>query len=418
MRNQNKFSFIKRIGAAAVGLLASTGALADGHFEAPAVFSASKILPATIVAGPNHRVQDHVNNDGFLNIYNIDSKYGPIRAVSTATLFKRIGELNAMAGMEELQGTDEFKKNFSEKAGDFVEGGAMLLRNPVGSVTSAASGVASLFRSVGNTLQYGMSETESSRVSALSGFAKTKREYAAKFNVDVYSRNHYLQDALDKTSRAGFLGTTLVRLGTAAVSGGAGAALSVTGNVQALNEILHTKSPGDLRGINEKALKGMGVSADVSEIFLENRAYTVSQQTALIHALGSMSSTTNRAAFIKFATLTTDPDMAAFRRRQAEMYARYHRNVAPVTNFEYLDQVACARTKDGTIVFSAPLDHMRWTQDLGPFVEWINNRVNALPNVSKKVAEIGGNVSELTRKNMTALGWSITENSLNAIAGR
>ena len=364
--------------------LAPGSASADAHIEQPSVVNAASILPPNIVTGPNHRVGDQVYNDGFLNIYTIESKYGEQRAVSTATLYKRIGELNAMAGMEKVKGTEEFRAGMKEKAGDFVEGGVMLVKNPVASVKGAASGVASIFRSVSKTLEYGRSETEGGRLSVISGFDKTKREYAAEFNVDVYSRNEHLQKELNELSRAGFLGTSIVRLGTAAVGGAAGAGLSLTGNVEALNDLLRTKSAGALRVMNEQTLQKIAVSAEVIELFLENRNYTISQQTALVLALDSMSATLNRDAFVKFAALTENEDMAAFRRRQAEMYAAYNRKVAPVGAFQFLGQVAFARKKGGAVLFSAPLDHMLWTSDLAAFVHWVNGQIDALPNVNGK----------------------------------
>ena len=126
----HSFRRIKR--SAEVGLLCATAmsfaAVAEQTYEQPTTVNAASILPSNIVAGPNHTVRNEVHNDGFLNIYTIDSKYGSLRAVSTDTLYKRIGELNAMAGMENLRGTEEFKQGLTEKAGDFVEGGARLLR--------------------------------------------------------------------------------------------------------------------------------------------------------------------------------------------------------------------------------------------------------------------------------------------------
>ena len=328
--------------AVLAGVIFSGPAFAAETFEQPLTVSASEVLPAALVAGPNHRVRDEVRNDGFLNIYTIDSKYGPIKAVSTVTLRKRIGELDAMAGMETVRGSEEFRKGMREKAGDFVEGGAALVRNPIGAVSGAASGVASVFRSVSRTLDYGKSDTEGSRMSAIVGFDKTRREYAAEFQVDAYSRNEYLQQELRELSRAGFLGTSVVRLGTAAVSGPAGAALTTTGNVEALNDLLNQKSAGDLRVLNEGRLRDMGVEEDLVELFMQNRAYTMTQQTTLVYALDRMAKTANRAAFVRFAALTDDVDMAAFRQRQAQMYAAYHGSVAPVASFEMHGPVAFA----------------------------------------------------------------------------
>lgn len=395
--------------------LSSGQVFADSHFEKPVVANASDLLPANVVKGPHHSVRQTVHNDGFLNIYDIDSKYGPLRAVSTATLYKRISELNAMAGMEQLKGTKEFEHGLTEQAGDFVQGGVGLVTHPVESVSGAVSGVASIFKSVGSTLEYGKSETESGRLSTITGFDKTKREYAAEFNVDVYSRNTYLQNELNEISRAGFLGKSIIRLGGAAATGGAGIALSVTGNVEAMKDMLKTHSAGDLRALNEKKLQEMGVHDDVIELFLENRNFTMSQQTVLVMALDSMSGTANREIFVKFAALTDNDDMAAFRARQANMYATYNKKVAPIPAFEFDGQVAVARNSSGTAVFCAPLDHLLWTQHLAALAGSITGALDQKKDQKGKELWLTGDASALTRKQMEALGWVIKAKSLAAV---
>ena len=216
------------------------------------------------------------------------------------------------------------------------------------------------------------------------GFALTRRNYAAAFNVDIYSRNEYLQKELNEISRAGFLGETLVRIGSVAVGGAAGMALSVTGDVEALNELLRRKSAGELRAFIELTSKKMGVGDDVIELFIENCNYTITQQVALMLALESMDETTNRAAFVKFSALVDNADMAGFRRRQAEMYATYNEAIDPLSAFQILGQVAFGRTADGDVLFAAQLDHMLWTNDLAQYVRWVDDRINALEDVDSK----------------------------------
>ena len=55
-----------------------------------------------------------MTNDGFLNTYQIDSKFGTFTAVSTAVLRKRIGEINAMVMMEKVQGSKEYVDGIKE----------------------------------------------------------------------------------------------------------------------------------------------------------------------------------------------------------------------------------------------------------------------------------------------------------------
>jgi hypothetical protein len=78
-------------------------AFAQQSYEPAPVLSASKILPPELLSGPNHRVQERVTNDGYLNTYQIDSKFGTFTAISTAVLRKRIGEINAMVVMEKVR---------------------------------------------------------------------------------------------------------------------------------------------------------------------------------------------------------------------------------------------------------------------------------------------------------------------------
>ena len=412
----NRFSWRALTVFSTVAMLSCSLVFADSHFEQPSVTSASNLLPANVIKGPNHSVRNTVHNDGFLNIYDIDSKYGPLRAVSTATLLKRIGELNAMAGMEQLKGTEEFTHGITDQAGKFVEGGVGLITHPVESVSGAVSGVASVFKSVGGRLHYGKSETESGALSVISGFDKTKREYAAEYNVDVYSRNKYLQTELNDISRAGFLGKSIIRLGGAAATGGVGVALTVTGNVQAFEDLMRTKSAGDLRILIQDKLEKIGVSSDLIEVFIENRNFTLSQQTALVLALDSMSGTADRADFIKFAALTENDDMAAFRQRQAAMYAAYNSKVAPVPEFDFVGRTAVARNKAGAAVFCAPLDHALWTRDLSGFVASLSNHLDALPDIKGKELFVVGSVSTVTRQQMEKWGWTIKEHSLTARA--
>ncbi len=89
--------------AAAVHLLALPGFAADdSSYETPQERKAADILPAELLEGEHHSVDDRVRSDGYLNYYTITSDYGEFEAVSTATLRIRIGEINALAELDEL----------------------------------------------------------------------------------------------------------------------------------------------------------------------------------------------------------------------------------------------------------------------------------------------------------------------------
>ncbi len=84
-------------------LIFVSGTLQAAQYESSTVLRASEILPASLVKGPNHHVDERVVNDGFFNIYTINSRYGTVKAVSTAKLRKYIKEINAAILMDQVE---------------------------------------------------------------------------------------------------------------------------------------------------------------------------------------------------------------------------------------------------------------------------------------------------------------------------
>ena len=127
-----------------------SGFSADGGHESVPILSASKILPPALLNGPNHKVQERVVNDGFQNIYTIDSKFGQFRAVSTALLRTRVQEIDAMATMDKLKGTKEYGTAVKESALSAMVAAKDMVFQPVQTLKTAASGVAVAFRRAGD----------------------------------------------------------------------------------------------------------------------------------------------------------------------------------------------------------------------------------------------------------------------------
>src|SRR5687767_4502882 len=91
---RRQFSFSWPVFVLAILVFRPVVALAaQPTYEPPATLSASKILPPDLLAGPNHRVEEKVSNDGYLNTYRVGSKFGTFAVLSTPMLRKRIGEI-------------------------------------------------------------------------------------------------------------------------------------------------------------------------------------------------------------------------------------------------------------------------------------------------------------------------------------
>ena len=380
------------------------------RYEAPPIFQASKLFPPGLVKGPNHQVDERVLNDGYMNHYQIHTRFGDLDAASTAELKIRIDEANALAAMEKVKGTEQFSRFLAQGGKDTLAGAKALIRSPVKTVNGAVSGVGKLFERAGASLSGDPpSDAEDGRLENLIGFSSTKRDYAAEFGVDPYSSNPVLQERLDEIAWAGYAGKITASAALSLVSGGAGIAISTSKTSNWLAGVPLKAAPADLRARNHKNLTTMGVSPEVIDLFLANTVYTPVQQTKLVNALAEMQGVDDRGQFVKFAVLTRDPDVAFFRARQAEMYARFHKRVSKVKQFVPLGELAAARLADGTLVFCAPLDHLAWTQTMANYVLAANQNVTAAPGIKAKQLQVAGTISPVAKAALEQHGWKIQD---------
>ena len=380
-------------------------------YEAAQTLRASTFLPAALRSGAHFRVDDKVANDGYVNTYHLTSKFGTFPAVSTAMLVKRIEEVNALVVMEHVKGTTEFTHAI-KKAGSNVVGSAQnLVTHPVETVKGAAAGLGTAFRRASASLTGPKrSDAEESRVKDVIGFARTKRDYAYHFGVDVYSDNTVLQERLDEITWAGYGGSMTLSVALAAVPGSAGAAVSVVTTTRFLNDVFRTTAPVDLRRMNGEKLQAMDVHPEIADAYLNNGAFSPREQTLLVHALDAMHGVDNRAAFIRFALATPTRQMAFFRERQAEMYAGYHTTVASLSSFVALGELAAARTGNGALVFCVPLDYLVWTEPMATFITAANKVIDEA-GAQEKQLWVTGSLSAVARKEMESRGWQVHEHS-------
>mgnify|MGYP001481473412 CR=1 FL=1 len=386
-----------------------TTAAQQGYEMAP-VLSASKILPPELLSGAHHRVQERVTNDGFLNTYQIDSKFGTFTAVSTAVLRKRIGEINAMIVMEKVQTSKEYVSSIKEAGLDTMTSAASLITSPVKTVSGAVQGLGAAFSRVSESMGGAKrSQSEDSSIKDAIGFSTTKRQFAYQFDVDVYSDNQKLQDMLNRIAWASYAGSLTWSAAMAAVPGGAGVAMTVIGTNKVLNQIFQTTPPVELRKMNLDKLNAMGVNPHVADTFLNNTIFSPREQTLLVHALGEMNGVADRGALVRLALPSQNQTVALFRQRQAQMYAGFNKSVTPLERFVSLGQFAVGRTVNGALVFNVPLDYLAWTEPMAQLLTGANQLVNELPGIKEKQIWLAGTLSPRARKEVESRGWQVRD---------
>ena len=404
-------SLEKLIAALVMTFLVGTAvpAVAQQGYEQTPVLSASKILPPELLSGPNHQVQERVTSDGYLNIYQIDSKFGTFTVVSTALLRKRIGEINAMVVMEKIQESKEYLDSIKEAGLDAMTSAMSLVTSPVKTLTGAAEGLGAAFSRIGSTLfGAGRSQSEEARIKDAIGFAATKRQYAYQFDVDVYSDNQQMQDMLNKISWAGYAGSLTWSAAMMAVPGGAGVAMTVVGTNKVLNEVFQNTPPVELRQMNSQKLNAMGVNSQIADAFLNNTIFSPREQTLLVQALSEMDGVADRGALVRLAVPSENPTVAFFRQRQAQMYAGYNKSVSRLASFFTLGQFAVARTVNGALVVNFPADYGVWTEGMASLMTGANQLINSnFPGLTDKQLWLTGTLSATARKEIENRGWQV-----------
>src|SRR5439155_25359213 len=145
-----------------------------------------------------------------------------------------------------------------------------------------------------------------------------KRKVANSIGIDPYSTNTVLQRELDGIAWASFAGGLTFQVATLPIGGGAGAALTVTGVTSSFDEMLRDKSPSDLKIMNRKTLLALGAGEKETERFLNNNAFSPSEQTAFVLNLKSLDGVANRGACVRAAGETSsDEPGAIFLRSQS-----------------------------------------------------------------------------------------------------
>jgi hypothetical protein len=401
-------------------LLLGSAAWAEPEYDKPVKLKASDVLPSELLTGPNFKVDETVENDGFLNVYQLSSQWGELTITSTPLLQERIQELNAMAEMEKLKGTEEFEDGVAQAATKVGSGVENLVTDPGGSVKKIGEGVGGVFKSIGGAFSGKGQErgsTEGGDLERISGFSKTKRQYAERFGVDPYSRNELLQKELSDVSKAGFLGNKITSMGLGMIGGRAVTVVGAAGNSGNVETLIHTLPPDKLREMNRDTLKKMGIGEDLVDLFTRNTNFTVTEQTSIVNSLDSMVNVEGRAEFVKFAVLTDNPDLASFRTIQAHLYSVYHEKWQKLEKFVHFGEFSCAQAKDSTVVVVAPVDHFLWTEQLADHVTTLNNIILQGNPQGRRVLWITGSFSPLAEKRLKALGWELRPRALEKIKG-
>ena len=383
-------------------------------FEELPELKASEILKPEFLKGPHFTVRESVPTGSGMNQFAIDSDYGVFDADGNIMLMQRIGEVAAIAQLKDVSRTDQFKQSLATAAKGPLNAAKSVVQDPGGAVSSAGKGIMKFMKRTGDTVKHvsqGRAEknTEGNKGEQLIGYARTKRQVAARLGVDPYSTNAVLQKELDGIAWASWGGGFAFSAATFPIGGAVGLGLTATSVSKTMGNLINNKTPTELKAINRSALRAMGVSANDTERFVENSAFSPTQQTALTLELKELEGVENRGAFVHVAGQKSSNEAdALFCVQTAMLMSQIHSSEHPLARIVMLENFPVGVGKDGMVVVALQWDYAAWTSGAAAFTSQIQELANQSGNKGVLVA-LSGDASPRLKQELEARHFTVRD---------
>ena len=337
--------------------------LGQTGFDSPEVRATTDVVPPPLLRGPHPQLGPTSSTFAFMNPYSVTSDYGPFTAPSDARLRRLIREIAAIAELQKIHQSDAFAKATVEAGKGVVQGAQHLIEDPVATIGAVPEAVFSVFGRVSEaTKRGGRSKYEHGVAQNLLAVSSFKRDYAKKFDVDVYSTNEVLQKELNGVAWASAAGN--LTLSAASMVTGAAVLQAASGlrTLEQAKDLVNALPAIELSKRNREALRQMRVPDPVADRFLQNRLLSPRHQTVTVEAMKALGGIPGRSAFIQYAARADSEDAALLFQQMAELLADYHRSVAPIQRLAIYQNVPVAYTAQASAVILLPIDRLLWTE--------------------------------------------------------
>lgn len=411
----------------AVAVLATAATAAAQNYETLDNLKASGLVPAALLNGPFHSVDENVAVAGVEPDFTIRSQYGTWVARGHEMLVIRVSELPALEQLAKVSESDEFLKSAGtavvapvKVVGEFIESPLQTTGNIFSGIGLIASRVGRVAEQsvdrVGDTMANNApvekqifkpvapplgTAAPRSVIGDPLGYNDQRRQWAQRLKVDPYTFNGVLSDKLGDVASVTFVSSFPVNVALSAVIAPLYYAQEL--NEQAKREA-YLSPPLDIGTRNEARLKNMGIEGLPVRTFLRNNYFTPTLQTALVLALDSIGNVAGRDQVIVFAARAASETEVRYVNNSVMLLAQYGRNVAPLATIRGADNVIASETRDGKLVVAAPLDFLPWVKPLDDFA-----RRTDLTG-SERWLLVSGKVTPRAQQELNALGWRTSDN--------
>lgn len=402
----------------AVGLTAQTPVqqpAPTATTETPPILKASEVLKPEIIKGPHHSVRESIVTSGFLNQYNLDSNFGSFQVKGNSLLAKRVHEVNAMAALDQIEKSDEFKKALAATAKMPLHMIENLIDDPKKTVKQVGEGAKRFVHRAGEMFQRKGHKTkeEDNAVQSALGFSKAKRKICWDLKVDPYTSNQALQKKLDDLAWTSFAGSFTIQLGMLAIPGGTGTAISGMSTSSTIAESIRDNSPVDLSAKNRKMLIRMGVSENLINAFLATKDLSPSQQTIIVTKLSEIKNTKGRDTFLSMCLSARSEADAIFFQRITQLMQSYDQNNSPLVEIFNLHGLPAAYTQNQSLIIPLELDYGSWSPQATQLITAITSyQIPGKPILQRQLV-ITGKLSPMAKAELAKSGIQLIDRAYN-----
>lgn len=401
-----------RLVLASLGLAAATVSFPSARLadDEPAPrFKASAILPASVLKGPHHAVNDAVQTEGYYHAFTLTSDFGPFTAVGRTVLTTRIDEIRAIAALLDVSKSEVFLKSAGGAVVDLGKGVAGVVTKPTETAKGIAGGVKRFGVNLGRAskravdTEGGADTGESAPEGAantLLGVSSAMRRWAQKVQADPYTTNLVLRDALKGIAQVDTAGAIATKIVVPIPA--------VVGTAATVGDLVWSKDPEELRKFNEGRVKTLGVAPDGASRFFKNGWFTLTLQTRLISALSAV----NRpgcADYVATASHADDEREALFYVESAEALQQLHGTTAVTRVLD--DSQAIVALVGAKAILLAPVDDIRSTGQPRAVMSEIAQRARTELKASELELRTTGRVSDRAGADARAAGWTVLAKS-------
>ena len=385
-------------------------------YEMPGPKTVDEAITSDLRAGPHYRIEDPVQHDGYMHTYTVETDYGIFLAHGDAMLRRLRRELTTIADLRERYSTGVAAESAVKVLIEPVQTVGRLALEPKDTVVGIPRGAYRLLESAVASSMHDPGSYEDSYLKNLTRVSAYKRRFAAYYHVDVYSSNPILQIELDRVGWASVIGyTSTFAMMLVPVPNPLPLALVTLNSVEVLNRALEEYGPADLRMLNLRHLRAMGVREELATKFVDHPFYSPRHQSIIVSCLNAMPKAKRRDRFVTLTLNALSEDEALFYQQAAELLRAYNEQVLPIAEITILGRIPLGRSKERTLFFPAPVDYAIWMQRTEASFDRLSNILRQKKDLRVDLW-VTGRVSPRVRQELLNRGIVARENMAQELA--